>query len=237
MSEIRQTSTLEEIELPEAPVVSFGELLADLLRTQRGTVCAVGPNVPSFVGKMPSVTSATAEVKDFPVPAISARDALISMSACKSLEVPVIKQAAVTEHMATLIARNDNAGVARLGQKLVSDRQERVTRALTPKVMKACQTIGFSPKALSSDTVVVAQRQGSSQRITIEVAKAKSGGVSLHFDAHGFHGDGCVQALDKLEKELQMQGVRYRIENRLRKRERPVYDQRRVPGSHHIHQI
>lgn len=236
MSEIRQTSTLEEIELPEAPVVSFGALVADLLRTQKSTVCSAGMATHSVERRAVAGGSASLGVRG-KISAVSAREALVSMSACKSLEVPVAKRAAVTAHMATLIARNDNAGVARLGQQLVSDRQERITRALTPKVMKACQAIGFSPKALSNSSIIEARGQGTGQRISIEVAKTKAGGVSLHFDALGFHGDGCVQALDKLEKELQSQGVRYRIENRSRKRERPVYDQRRLASRRHIHQI
>lgn len=247
MSEIRQTATIEKIEVPpREPMISLADVLTSvgwvafqgtklvLKGAVAGTVLAYrgGTALANLVqesrrqGSFSEVTRVTSS-------AASARDALVSLAATYALEVPVAESRVLEARLERLVAQNDKAGIAAVGHDLVSARQNRLRAQITPLIAEACRAIGFSPTCMTSDQgIVSAGREGTRQSLNIEVSKEKDGGVRVHFDADGFEGGVCVETLDALQAELHKRGVRYELHERRRKPARPVRISRQVPISH-----
>lgn len=155
--------------------------------------------------------------------AASARDALATLAATSTLEVPVAESRMLEARLEKLIVQNDRAGVIALGHELTAARQDRWQAQIIPLIADSCRVIGFSPARLTGcQGIVSASREGTRQSLNIEVAKAKDGGVRIHFDADGFEGAVCVETLDALQAELCKRGVRYQLHERRRKPNRPV---------------
>ena len=237
MSEIRQTATIEKIEVPpREPMISLADVLTSVgwvafqgtklvvkgavagtaLAYRGGTALANLVQESRRQGSLSGVNRVTSS-------AASARDALAALAATSSLEVPVAESRALVSRLEELVAKNDKAGIAAVGRELVVSRQNRLQAHITPLVVEACRSIGFLPRCLNTDQgIVSACRKGTRQSLNIEVAKDKDGGVRIHFDADGFEGGVCVETLDALQAELHKRGVRYELHERRRKTSRPI---------------
>jgi len=233
MSETRDTTTIEEIEAPaREPLTAF----ADVISARGGSACLIAKS--AYKGSKAMVPAAQEyrhrqsllpEIGRIVTSAATAQEAVMAIASMSRLEVPTRQAQALAPRLQLLIARNDKAGVEVVARELITGRQNRLQSQLLPIITQSCQAIGFSPAPISAaNGFVVAHRDGSRQKLTIEVAKTKDGGVKIHFDAHGFEGNVCVETLDSLAAEMRARGVRCDLHERRRKHSRPVYDRNRL---------
>jgi hypothetical protein len=220
MSEIRRTTTIEEIDVPpQEPLVS----LADVLTAEfRGTLrCA--KSAPTTVVGGTRCHSTFADVSRIAASAGSAREAVTLLAAESALEVPQRHSHALVTKIEALVARNDKAGVAAVAHELVAARQNRLQAQLIPLVVESCRAIGFVPTGFSTASgLISANRHGTRQCMNIDVAKTKDGGIQIHLDAEGFEGAACVETLNSFQAELHKRGVHCDLQERRRKPSRPV---------------
>lgn len=237
MSEIRSTTTIEEINIPaREPLVSFADVLRTEARdTLRGMNSAIttggtGTSLAHYEGKSLLKTECElhrhatfSEVGRITASAASAREAVTLLAAASAIEVPHRASKALATKLETLVANNDIVGVAAVARDLVAARQSRLHSQLVPLVVESCRAIGFVPTGLlAAQGIVATARPGTRQCMNINVAKTKDGGVQLHLDADGFEGAACVETLNSLQAELHKRGVRCDLQERRRKPFRPV---------------
>lgn len=248
MSEIRRTTTIEDIDVPpREPLISMSEVLAAggwlALQTLKfaATTAVVGTHLAIRGGIAVSEAirehrrqATFSDVDGIAKGSTSAREAVTSLAAFSTLQVPNREASALNARLQTLVATNDRAGVAVVAKGLVAARQDRLQAQLVPLVAEACRAIGFTSAQMTSNGgVVAAYREGTRQSLSIDVAKAKDGGIQLHLDADGFTGGACVVALDALQTELRNRGVHCDLQERHRKQSRPAFDGNRL--GHRIH--
>lgn len=247
MSEIRRTTTIEDIDVPpREPLISLSEVLAagGWLAFQglklAATTAVVGTQLAIRGGI--ALSHAIHEHRQATFSAVdgiaknsaSAREAVTSLAAFSTLQVPSKEANALSVKLQSLVANNDRAGIAAVAKGLVAARQELLQAQLVPLVAASLKAIGFTEVVISPAVgLVSALREGTRQSLSIDVAKAKDGGIQLHLDADGFEGGACIVALDALQTELRNRGVHCDLQERRRKQSRPVVDRRRI--GHRIH--
>jgi hypothetical protein len=248
MSEIRRTTTIEDIDVPpREPLISLSDVLTAggwlALQTLKltaktaivGTQLAINGGIAMSNAIRKHRRHVTfSDVDRIAGSAASAREAVTSLAAFSSLQVPDREASALNARLQALVATNDRAGVAAVAKGLVAARQDRLQAQLVPLVAEACRSIGFTPTGIApTGTLVAAHRNGTRQSLSIEVAKSKDGGIQLHLDADGFEGGACVVALDALQTELRNRGVHCDLQERHRKQSRPAVDGNRL--GHRLH--
>lgn len=248
MSEIRRTTTIEEIEAPSRePLITLSDVLTAggwlALQTMKlsATTAVVTTKLVARGGVAMSGAirehrrhATFSDVDGIVSGSASAREAVASLAAFSTLQVPSREASALNARLQALVAANDRAGVAAVAKGLLGARQDRLQAQLIPLVAEACRAIGFTPAQMTSaGGMAAAYREGTRQSLSIEVAKAKDGGIQLHLDADGFTGGACVVALDALQTELRNRGVHCDMQERHRKQSRPVFDGNRL--GHRIH--
>lgn len=167
------------------------------------------------------------EIQQIVASASSAGNAIAALG--EGLEVPRLEASRLALGFNKLALLNDKAGVEALAETLIAERQNRMVKQMLPIVAQSCQAIGFTPANMPSAlSLIAAHRDGTRQKLAIEVAKTKDGGVQIHFDAQGFTGGACVQTLDALDKELRARGIHCNLQERSSKQSRPVIDGTRI---------
>jgi hypothetical protein len=251
MSEIRKTTTIEEIEAPPSePLISLAEVLTAVgwvayhgtrfavKGAVAGTVLAYkgGKAIGEALKESRRRSISLSEVGGLVQSSSDAKDAVTKLAAYAALELPKKHTEAFTSRLKTLVASNDKTGIASIARQLIVARQTRLQAQLIPIVMESCRAIGFDPQIVDPASGIVVARGEGRQRVTIEVAKSKEGDVRLHTDSDGFAGGACAYVvLDPLEKELRSRGVRFELEERQAKDRRPVFDGPRIPNVVHAH--
>lgn len=250
MSEILETTTIEDVEAPPPePLISLTDLLAGVgWLAYQGTKLAVGATVAGAVlaYKGASATASAIneirrnrlscqETDSLVADAPDARAAMARLVSASHLDLPEREAELWKAKAERLVAANDKVGVASLARELVMARQDRLQTSLLSLAADSCREIGFTEVALMpANGILVAKNGSGKQRIQIEVAKAKEGEIRLHFDADGFHAGTCVATLDRLMERLRARGVRFGVDGRRRKRQRPVSDGLRIRNAIHV---
>ena len=245
MSEIRETTTIDDIAVaPSEPLISLGDLLAGIgYLAYQGTKLAVkgafvagslaykgGRALASEIAKARAERLAVSEIAPLVNSSGDAREALRALSTADGFEIPRVESEKWKARIETLVAKNDKLGITALATELTRSRQERLKTSLLKLTAEACGEIGFSGQTLRAEHgALVAKSADGRRTITVAVDKAKDGDVKLHFDADGFYGGACIEALDALQAGLDAKGVRFRLESRIRKDGRPAFDGRRLP--------
>ena len=245
MSEIRETTTIDDVQVaPSEPLISLGELLAGIgFLAYHGTRLAVkgaclagslaykgGRVLASEITSARARRIAVSELAPLVSSSDNAREALHALATSDGFEIPKAESEKFKARIESLVSANDKLGITALATELTRSRQERLKMSLIKLTAEACGEIGFSGQTLRVDHgVVVAKSADGRRTITVTVDKAKDGDVKLHFDADGFHGGACIEALDALQARLATKGVRFRLESRMRKDGRPAFDGRRIP--------
>lgn len=251
MSEIRDTTTIDDVNVaPSEPLISLSDLLAGVgFLAYHGTGFAVkgaclAASLAYKSGRALANTIATARANRLAVSQIAplvnsshnAREALSTLAKADGFELPKAEIEKWKARIETLVAKNDKCGITALATELTRSRQERLKTSLLTLAAEACGEIGFSGQALRAEHgMLVAKSADGRRKITVAVDKTKEGDVKLHFDADGFHGGACIEALDALQARLQAKGVHFRLEARKRKDGRPAFDGRRLPLSTQAH--
>lgn len=244
MSEIRTTTTIEEINVPpREPLISLNEVITGIgwVAFQGARLAVkgvVGSTVLAYKGgkALAAVASESrrrsvslSEVSRIVGSSATASDAVVALATTPGLELSPQHARALSAKLQSLVATNDKAGVTAVARELVLARQDRLHGQLLPIVADSCRAIGFAPSMLSAGNgLIQAAREGTRQRLAIEVSKSKDGGVQVHLDADGFEGGACVVTLDALQAELRARGVRCDLRERRRKQSRPAFDQSRI---------
>ncbi len=216
MSEIRQTASIEMINVPAPePTISLRELLIGLnwLQTANSPAAALQPTLMS-ASKLLSSRQGVESTVD-------------QVNALAGLEVPRTAAGALRTRIENLAAGNDGKGLEKLRNELIQEHQQRQQTTLQKLAFDACNEIGFAVAPQLNAYRIVTGRSGG-RTLTIEVARAKSGDLRLHMDADGFHGGACVEALNRLEQSLARRGIRFKSPHRQRKDRRPAFDGRRI---------
>ncbi len=245
MSEIRETTTIDEVEVaPSAPLISLGELLAGIgFLAYHGTRLAVkgtclagslaykgGRALASEIASARAGRLAVSGIAPLVSSSDNAREALRALATTNGFEIPKAESERLKARIESLVSTNDKLGITSLATELIRSRQERLKTSLLTLTAEACGEIGFSGQALRVEHgVLVAKSADGRRTITVAVDKTKEGDVKLHFDADGFHGGACIEALDALQTRLAAKGVHFRLETRKRKDGRPAFDGRRIP--------
>jgi hypothetical protein len=224
MSEIRQTTTVEMLDVPPPePVITLRELLAgvDWLATKDSAKTLNLRTAPPTAA-LP-FTSSLLPNRHRP------NEVLSKITAISALEVPQRNGAALLNQIEKLVLSNDATGIEALGRALNLGCQNRQQDALLKLVSKSCGEIGFHGVPIPNrNNIVFARSADGARTLTIEVDKTKKGGLELHMDADGFHGGACVETLDRLEKILHKRGVRFTSKDQRRKDRCPAFDGRRL---------
>ncbi|MEI8309220.1 MAG: hypothetical protein WCH98_00530 [Verrucomicrobiota bacterium] len=248
MSEIRRTTTIEEIDVePREPLISLSEVLAGggwlafqglkLAATTAvvGTKLAVRGGIALSNAIREQRRHATfSEIDGIAKSSSSAREAVTSLAAFSTLQVPSRGANALSVKLQALVAKNDRAGVAAVAKELMAARQDRLQAQLIPLIAESCRAIGFTPERIDAARGLIKVKGQGRQSAVIEVAKAKDGGVQLHADTDGFEGGACIECFhEPFTREVKARGVQYELEERRTKQPRPVVDVRRT--GHRIH--
>ena len=243
MSEIRYTEPVEAIEVPPSePLISLSDILMGVgwlafQGTKLAVKGAVAGSILAYKGAR-AVTKAIQEsrplllrqVDDVIAQANSAKEALTHLAAAPGFEIPQAEAEQCKSRAEALATANDKLGVAAMAREIVRTRQDRLQTTLLTLATESCREIGFNAVTLRANHgSLVAKSADGRQTITVEVDKAKDGDLKLHFDADGFHGGACIQALDALHKRMASKGVRFRVGARKRKEQRPAFDGKRTP--------
>jgi hypothetical protein len=242
MSEILHTERVEAVEVPSAePLISLSDVLTGLgwlafQGTKLAVMTAVGGGVLAYRGVRAAVNTIQ-EAKRLSLPEIErtitqapdAKAALQRLASSPGISLPQGDAAALEARVQKLVAADDKLGVASLAREIVRGHQDRLQTTLLTLTVESCREIGFDAVTLRADHgILIAKNPNGRSSITIEVEKAKDGDVRLHFDADGFHGGACVEALDALRARLAAKGVRFHVGSRRRKDQRPAFDGRRI---------
>jgi hypothetical protein len=172
------------------------------------------------------------EIDAFIDHAPDAGDALRQLAGTPSLELPV---AAAQRWQAdfSVLAPGDKEGLKSAMHRLVGERQVRHQTEISRIAADCCLRLGFQASTLRPEHGVLVARKGR-ETLTVVTERRKDGGVALHFDADGFHGDACVRTLNALQKMLEEQGVRFRVSSRRRKDDHRAIDARRLGSANHL---
>lgn len=247
MSEIRDTTTIDEVNVaPAEPLISLGDLLAGVgFLAYHGTRLVVkgtclGATL-AYKGSRALANEimnarqgrlAVSEIAPLVTSSDNAREALRALAASNSFEIPKAESERLKARIESLVSANDKLGITALATELIRSRQERLKTSLLTLTAEACGEIGFSSLALRiEDGVLVTKSADGRRTITVAVDKTKEGDVKLHFDADGFHGGACIEALDALHARLTAKGIHFRLETRKRKDLRPAFYGGRIPRS------
>jgi hypothetical protein len=246
MSEIRETSTIEDIEItPSEPVVTLGELLAGLgylayTGSKLAATGAVKAGALAWRGGKAGVKAisqmhyqrlSVAQITPLVQSAASAREALAQLASLGRVEIPASHAPALKIRLEKLASANDKLGVAAAATDLIRFRQNRLQAAALKLTREACKEIGFTPQTLPDEHgIIVAIGADGIQKLTLAVEKTKDGDVKLYFDADGFYGGACITTLDALQRRLAAKGMRFTIVFSTRKDERPAFDGGRLPA-------
>ncbi len=237
MSEIRRTTTIDRIDVPpREPLISLGDVLAAggwlaarglklaaSTAVVGGKIAFDGAKALSSVIKDSSPRVTFSHLEQIASASGSAREVLATLADTGVIEIAESEAPALTAKLAAIIANDDRGAALTVGRELVAARQTRLQAQLIPLVAESCRAIGFvSSEDAQRQGVVDTMKKGTRQRLNIEVAKDKNGGIQLHLDAEGFEGGACVEALDALQAELRKRGVRCELQERRKKPARPV---------------
>lgn len=249
MSETRDTTTFDNVEAPASePIIPLADLLVGIAwLVGEGTKLAVKGGVLAYEGVR--TLAHAAQQAPLPLqpltlsqasPAISeskeARNALNALANRTDLQIPRAQAKALKSRIEKLIVTNDKLGIDRMALELTEARQNRLQTTVLKLASETCREIGFNTITLRAEQGLLIAKSNDGQRsLAVEVDKTGDEGVKLHFDAEGFHGGTCAQALDALQSGLRARGVRFDVRDRQRKDRRPAFDGRRIPTRVHAH--
>lgn len=253
MSEIRETTTIDDVEVAlSEPVITLGELLAGVgYLAYQGTKFvvkgAVIGGVLAYKGGRALANElrepgrnrlSLSEISPLVDSSASVPEALASLANARGFEIPKCDAEKWKARIGSLVATDSKLGVAAMAKELTYARQERLKMSVLKLTKKACEEIGFiTAPNVADHGILVAKSTDGRRTITVAVDKAKEGDVKLHFDADGFHGGTCIEALDALQNKLAAKGVRFTLDSRRRKDGQPAFDGRRLPQGVHIRSI
>lgn len=245
MSEIRETTTIDDVEVaPSEPIITLGELLAGVgYLAYQGTKFVVkGAVIGGLLAYKGGRVLATelreprrnrlslSEIAPLVDSSKSLHEALASLANASGFEIPKCDAEKWKARIVNLVATDSKLGVAAMAKELTYARQERLKMSVLKLTEEACAEIGFTTAPHRAEHgILVAKSTDGRRKITVAVDKTKEGDVKLHFDADGFHGGACIEALDALQNRLEAKGVRFTLDTRRRKDDRPAFDGRRIP--------
>jgi hypothetical protein len=244
MSEVRQTTTVEKVDAPASkPLISLADLLAGVgwLAFQgtklaaKGAVaagiltCKGARAVSKSVRETRQARLSLSETATLISQAQDVRHAMMNLAAHAGLELAAVEAEQWKARVEKLVAANDRAGTLTLVKELITARQNRLQTTVLTLAVDTCREIGFTAVTLrAGNGLLIAKSEDGKRTLAIEAERSKEGGIRLHFDADGFHGGTCAQALDALERGLHARGVRFAVRDRRRKERRPAYDGRKL---------
>ncbi len=241
MSEIRTTTLIEEIEVPqEEPMISLSKVITGMgsvallgtrssLKGVAATGVIAGRSGSVVNGNVRNPSGMLAKIKRIVGSAKSAGEALGALAEANLIEVSKSEAFALETRIRTILARNDQADVETIARELVASRQSRLQTHLIAVIAESCGAMGFTPTTISSSQgVVSSRRSGTSETLNIEVTKTRDGGIGLRLDGDGFRGSSCVGAIDGFQQQLSKRGVRCVLNERRGKHQRPVLDRARI---------
>lgn len=241
MSEIRKTNTVKEVDAPASePLISLADLLAGVgWLAFQGTKLAVKATVGAYKG-VRAVSKSVREARQAGLSlgeiatliseAQDVRQAVVDLATHAGLKIPKAQADQWKAQVEKLVASNDRTGTLTLAKELITAHQDRLQTTVLTLAADTCQEIGFKAVIVRvGNGLLIAKSEDGKRTLAIEAEKAREGGIRLHFDADGFHGGTCAQALDALERGLRARGVRFDVQDRRRKDRRPAYDGRKLP--------
>jgi len=243
MSEIRRTEPVEAFEAPPSePLISLSDVLAGVgwLAYHGARLTFKGAKLAYQGGS--AIAKSIQESHDRPLTlpeidavidrAPDAGDALRQLSSTPSLELPA---AAAQRWQAdfSVLAPVDKEGLKSAMHRFVGERQIRHQAEISRIAADCCLELGFQASTLRPEHGVLVARKGR-ETLTVVTERRKDGGVALHFDADGFHGDACVKTLNSLHRKLEERGVRFHISTRRRKDEHRAIDAGRLSSANRL---
>lgn len=222
MSEYRETTTIEDVTLPEPePVVTLADLVAridwnvataDLYSANR----AMPANLPQ-----PNIAS---------MPPMLVDSALSSLLSSSIITVPLSEASDTSDRLKALASEGTAADLLRFGRELAVARQERLLGASLDILRESCLRSGFNEVRLHpKEGILVALESGTTHRAVIEIEKASRGQVGVNFDMDGFRGGVCVDRANAIATHASELGLKLDTRNRKRKADSPVADRRNLP--------
>lgn len=242
MSEYRRSEPVEAVEVPPSePLISMADILKGVgWLAYHGTRLVakgvVAGGLLAFKGAQ-AVTKAIQESRAMSLSEVNAvvqqsenaGEAIRQLAASPGFEIPQADVQQWKSRVEKLATSNDKLGVASLARDLIRARQDRMQATLLTLATESCREIGFNAVPLRcGHGILIAKASDGRRTIEVRVDKAKEGDVELHFDAKGFHGGACIEALNALHKSMESRGVRFRVASRKRKDQQPVFDGRRL---------
>jgi hypothetical protein len=242
MSEIRKTTTIQQVEAPPPePMISLAEVLAGIgWLAINGTILACKGSVLAYKGiraasqsiREARETCAVAGEIAQPVRDFGAvQETIVNLAADQRLEIPRRQAEQLRLRLEKLAASNNKTGALALASELLASRQDRLQQTVLKLTAESCREIGLTNVNISSATGLVIAKSADGQRtFTVDVEKTRDGGVRMHRDSDGFHGGTCAPVHDAFDQAMRSKGVRFNTQERRRKHPRGAYDGGRLPG-------
>lgn len=222
MSEYRETTTIEEVILPEPePVVTLAELVSRIDWNVAPTgLHHAGSAVPSL--PKGGIHSLSTNLSD------AAVSSLLSSSV---ITVPVSEAGRTADRLKALASDASPADILRYGRKLAVARQERLMESSLEILRQSCLRSGFDEVRIHpKEGSLVALESGTSHRAVIVIEKAARGQVGVNFDMDGFRGGACVDRANAIATHASELGFKLDTRSRRRKADSPVADRRNLPN-------
>jgi hypothetical protein len=237
MSEIRRTEPVEAFEAPSSePLISLSDVLAGVgwLAYHGARLTVEGAKLAYQGGSALAKSIRESRDRALTLPEIDAivesapsnREAIERLAGTRALDLPKSTVARWQSEFSVLDP-SDKEGLRSAMHRLVGERQTRLQSEISTLAAESCRELGFQASTLRPEHGVLVARKGR-ETLTVVTERRKDGGIALHFDADGFHGDACVKTLNALHRKLEERGVRFHVSSRRRKDEHRAIDAGRL---------
>lgn len=247
MSEIRRTESVEAFEAPPSePLISLSDVLAGIAwvgfhtarLTAKGAVagtrlaCQGGKALAHELRKSHDRSLTLPEIDYLIDHSADNREALQKLAATPAMELP---KADATPWQAEFesLEPTDRNGLKSAMHRLVRSRQARLQTDLANLVSDVCHELGFEATTFRPEQGILIAKKGR-EVLSFAIDRRKDGGISLHSDAEGFHGGGCIRALDAVHLRVEKRGVRLGKYSRVRKDDHRAIDGARISSNRRL---
>lgn len=222
MSEYRETTTVEEVAVPEPePVVTLAELVGRI-DWNVGASNLEGLSQPHPSNSESRIDVCSSNLED---PSVS------SLFSSEVITIPASKANETSERLKSVAWNGTTEDILQLGRDLAIARQERLLSSSLNILRESCLRSGFDEVRLHPEEgVLVALESGTTHRAVIEIEKAARGQVGINFDMDGFRGGACVDRADSIIGHACELGLKTNTTSKRRKSDSPVAYRRNLPN-------
>jgi hypothetical protein len=231
MSGVKCTPTVRSVAVPapqqQPPLITIGEILTGLGTVAIGGSLLVGKGLVGSAKLLAKGVAAAGRhlheehnrrlaslnVRELSSRLTQAEDTpavLQALAAMPDLRITAAEYPPIQARMQLLAANHDHRQLALLGQELLENHQAQLRACLRTLAAESFHVIGFQVEPLQhTPDILVAKMPGTTQSITVDIARDANGEVNISLDVEGFHGGACEATTRKWLAEMKRRGAEF----------------------------